>query len=550
MYANRAIELQASGTVVISNYNLGLNSRFPHVHLANSAADVAGFIDSLTFDQQRTIQVRGIRDAFGSNLSLYGLDRILSTVGLSTPDRTLRAIAVADHADDRLRSQFAKQSIGPVEVVAPEHLERAANAAQANVVLDVTSHRDYGVNYALDHLNAYKYASTQQAGKLDGPAEAADARAHQYVDGTPAAGLGSRWVSADSADTHECSQSDYYGIDHFGSWPRGVRTVTVTAAHHAERPLLSVVVPIYNNGQHLKYKCIQSLRRSSLFEQMEIILVDDGSTDGATPATVKELAAQLPRAVHYRFRDGGSGSASRPRNKGLELATGEFVTYLDPDNEATEDGFAHLVELLRAHPEAEIAAGNMSRWSDSYRVSNNVAYLRQATGGAGEFVAVPQATLAKLKFRPVSIQALVARTDWLRDLHLVQPVGAAGQDSYFFQQVLFHTEKMALSDRVIHTYYAAVEDSTVNTVGARFFEKYLLLEIPRVAWLHEVGLFDAYAETRLEQYVRDWYLNKLDAVKPAERSDAVATLAKILALYADHQWREPRIRAFLAEHGV
>ena len=45
---------------------------------------------------------------------------------------------------------------------------------------------------------------------------------------------------------------------------------------------LSVIVPTYNNGEHLRYKCFQSLSRSSIFEDMEIIIVDDGSTDDYT----------------------------------------------------------------------------------------------------------------------------------------------------------------------------------------------------------------------------------------------------------------------------
>src|SRR5690606_29582907 len=45
---------------------------------------------------------------------------------------------------------------------------------------------------------------------------------------------------------------------------------------------LSVIIPVYNNGDHLYGKCFLSLLRSSLFKHMDIILVDDGSTDKAT----------------------------------------------------------------------------------------------------------------------------------------------------------------------------------------------------------------------------------------------------------------------------
>ncbi|MBS4161986.1 glycosyltransferase family 2 protein, partial [Klebsiella pneumoniae] len=78
---------------------------------------------------------------------------------------------------------------------------------------------------------------------------------------------------------------------------------------------LSVIVPTYNNGEHLRYKCFQSLSRSSIFEDMEIIIVDDGSTDDYTPYVVKRLEERYPNVKKYLYPQGGSGSASRPRNK-------------------------------------------------------------------------------------------------------------------------------------------------------------------------------------------------------------------------------------------
>src|SRR5690606_38645870 len=87
--------------------------------------------------------------------------------------------------------------------------------------------------------------------------------------------------------------------------------------------------------------------------------------------------------------------------------------------------------------------------------------------------------LRRMKFMPVSIQALVARTAWLRSIGISQPVGAVGQDSYFFQQMLYYADTFATVNVAAHTYYAEVENSVVNTINAKFFEKYLPLEYAR-----------------------------------------------------------------------
>src|SRR5699024_11990489 len=98
-----------------------------------------------------------------------------------------------------------------------------------------------------------------------------------------------------------------YHIDNIGVSYRQ-ESITVASRASAQKPsILSVVVPIYNNGPHLLHKCIASLRRSSIFDQMEIVLVDDGSTDLATIHAIEQLANELASVKVYRFEQGGSG---------------------------------------------------------------------------------------------------------------------------------------------------------------------------------------------------------------------------------------------------
>ena len=91
---------------------------------------------------------------------------------------------------------------------------------------------------------------------------------------------------------------------------------------------------------------------------MEIIIVDDGSTDNYTPMIVNRLVRENNNVKAYFYNDGGSGSASRPRNKGYELSTAPFITYLDPDNEAINDGYYHLYKEIE-NKEVDLVVGNM-----------------------------------------------------------------------------------------------------------------------------------------------------------------------------------------------
>ena len=311
---------------------------------------------------------------------------------------------------------------------------------------------------------------------------------------------------------------------------------------------LAVVVPIYNNGDHLRHKAFASLRRSSIFTRMHILLINDGSTDPGTTETVEELAAAWPNVSAFHHGRGGSGSASRPRNTGLALTHTPFVTYLDPDDEELAEGYSELLDTLRAHPEANFSLGNMAVWTNRLLVQDYHDWFSQEIEQVDGLFRPTRDSLVRIRFRPASIEAMVARTDWLQSLGLEQPVGAVGQDTFFFQQLLYHTEAYAPVFRPVYTYYGAVETSIVNVVSPNYFRKYLGLEQARAAWLEEIGLKQEYLETRFERFFITWYLRKLKQVPEAQRTEAAEVLHQIAALYGDHRWKDLEARRFFKRH--
>ncbi|WP_320972899.1 glycosyltransferase family 2 protein [Enterocloster bolteae] len=89
---------------------------------------------------------------------------------------------------------------------------------------------------------------------------------------------------------------------------------------------LSVVIPIYNAEKYLR-KCVDSVFLQN-YEDMEIILVDDGSTDGSSEIC-REYCERDSR-FHYIYQDDRWLSASR--NRGIEIAKGRYIVFLDPDD--------------------------------------------------------------------------------------------------------------------------------------------------------------------------------------------------------------------------
>ena len=105
-------------------------------------------------------------------------------------------------------------------------------------------------------------------------------------------------------------------------------------------PLISIIVPIYNIAEYAS-ECIQSLINQT-YKNIEIILVDDGSTDHS-PVICDEFAEQDERIKVIHKRNGGLSDA---RNAGLDVATGEYIGFVDGDDWVDEDMYETLYHLI------------------------------------------------------------------------------------------------------------------------------------------------------------------------------------------------------------
>lgn len=119
-------------------------------------------------------------------------------------------------------------------------------------------------------------------------------------------------------------------------------------------PMISVIVPVYNVEQYL-LRCINTIQRQT-FEDLEIILVDDGSMDGC-PMICDELSIQDSRIKVIHKENGGLSSA---RNAGIRAAKGEYIGFVDSDDWIALDMYQLLYEIATEH-DADIACGQIIR---------------------------------------------------------------------------------------------------------------------------------------------------------------------------------------------
>lgn len=131
---------------------------------------------------------------------------------------------------------------------------------------------------------------------------------------------------------------------------------TAETRHHGKTetgpgPLVSIVVPVFNTATTLE-RCIDSLTRQT-YPHLEILLVNDGSTDGSA-LLCRELAQKDAR---LRVIDQSNGGLSAARNTGIANSHGEFIACIDSDDYVDDDFIGTLVSAITSNPGIDLAIG-------------------------------------------------------------------------------------------------------------------------------------------------------------------------------------------------
>ena len=118
------------------------------------------------------------------------------------------------------------------------------------------------------------------------------------------------------------------------------------------RPLVSVIIPAYNYERYLPAAIDSALGQDYPTESVEVIVVDDGSTDAT-----REVCARYGERISYVWKaNGGLNSAT---DRGVAEARGEYLTFLDADDTWRADRVSLLANALEARPEVGLVYGDM-----------------------------------------------------------------------------------------------------------------------------------------------------------------------------------------------
>lgn len=223
------------------------------------------------------------------------------------------------------------------------------------------------------------------------------------------------------------------------------RNLTKYQLKRMSLPKVSIVIPAYNVEKYLS-SCLESLIAQT-YPDFEAIVVDDGSTD-YTPQICEQY---IHRDARIRVVTQENAGVSVARNRGIDEATGEYITFIDADDWAEPD---YLETVVNAHPEADLLFfGNIHR----HRDGTSHAY------SPGNFIATEQRDREDVLYKMSKndcwyeffgytwnkrFKSSIIRSHHLRFL----PGLSLREDELFTEQYTRHIESLACTDRCVYNY--------------------------------------------------------------------------------------------------
>lgn len=223
-----------------------------------------------------------------------------------------------------------------------------------------------------------------------------------------------------------------------------------------ERPLISCIIPVFNAEKYL-HRCINSILAQN-YPTIEIILIDDGSTD-TSPTICDEYAEQYCNIIAKHTSNKG---ASLARKTGLELAKGEYLTFVDADDYVTHNYVSAMFEALKKYnTEISSCCQQIIKPNDILQVSTHIEILLLKDSDLMsrffwyEFWGMPASLYHKAVFKRINF-----------------PKATLSEDYYIKCQIFLRNCKMAYVDAPLYIYEKHANSLSNTKLSAKAFEEF------------------------------------------------------------------------------
>ena len=250
-----------------------------------------------------------------------------------------------------------------------------------------------------------------------------------------------------------------------------------------ENELISVIVPVYNCEKYLG-QCVDSIL-SQTYENIELILVDDGSTDGS-PGICDDYRSRDARVKVIHKANGGVSST---RNRGIEEASGKYIVFCDSDDWVEEDMIEHMYEPMVKYGVGLIYTGfckyseKMGYNLSNHRLTGSWSVLLTSREKIALLFGVPRTSLTA-----VSVWAKMYRADIIKENNIRFPEDVKYEEDCVFNTQYYRHINNAIALPDIDYHYRQLDVGLSRNYSVEGFRFLVNGYNERIKLYNEIGL--------------------------------------------------------------
>lgn len=224
---------------------------------------------------------------------------------------------------------------------------------------------------------------------------------------------------------------------------------------------VSIIIPTYNVEPYI-IKCLQSVASQTYRGDMECVIVDDCGADSSIPLVenfIKEYVGSVSFKIVHRKKNGGLSAA---RNSGVEVATGDYIYFLDSDDYIEPYTIEKLVETAAKYPEAEVIQAGIK--------DTNGCITFDARNSCYDDVITDRNTLQYYLMMPnglpVSSWNKLIKTEFLVENNITFMEGVIHEDVDYIYKIAEKITALAICRYNTYIYRTQREGSILNTTNS------------------------------------------------------------------------------------
>ncbi len=219
----------------------------------------------------------------------------------------------------------------------------------------------------------------------------------------------------------------------------------------------SIIIPVYNVEPYLR-DCLNSIVAQS-YHDYEVICVNDGSTDGSL-AILLEYESKYANIVVIDSLNGGTASA---RNKGLEVAQGDYIWFVDSDDWIEKDALQLLNDKLTDKTLDVLCFNGKLKYEEDGRIEQDSGFEENLLSGWEYY---NKYALIKRKFHFVCVVLRLYRREFLIQNGLYFKNGVSFEDNLWIPVVFYYAQTIRSISAVLYTYRIR-QGSKMHTVNEK-----------------------------------------------------------------------------------